>query len=127
MNKLILSMMIAFSFSAQSAIYLPYCFNFGTGVSSSFQSCVNRNTRVVATELEAYAPSCFYYGSISAYTSCVNSAFINLSYKTEGRVYTSYCMSFGDDLSLSFTSCVQSNFMRLGNYVNSLDSSDDMD
>lgn len=120
MNKLILTLMIVLTQSAHSAVYLPYCSHFGTGVSPLFQSCVNRNTRTIATKLEAYAPSCFYFGSISAYSSCVNRTFINLSYKTEGKVYASYCMSFGDDLSSSFISCAHYNFQRFSNYINGL-------
>jgi hypothetical protein len=128
MNKFILTMVMAFSFSAQSAIYLPYCFNFGDGVSPSYQSCVSNNLRKVGAELEmAYVPACYYYGSINAYTSCVNSAFMSLGYKTEGNVYMGLCLNFGDKLGASYTSCVQQNFVRLGIYVNGLDSSKDMD
>lgn len=129
MNKLIVALMMTFSFTAQSSVFVSYCSNFGTGIGASYQSCVNNNARKIAAKLEpAYVRSCFYYGgSMSSYTSCVNSVMSSLVYKTEGNVYASYCMSFGDVLSGSFTSCVQNNFQRLGNYVNGLDSSTDID
>lgn len=125
--KYILLAMISFSFMSQTAmakkphepaptVFLSYCSHFGTGVSYSFQSCVNSNFSSVQREIGGFYGYCMNIGNEVDYsfTSCVNSGFREAQRQLGNNVWLQDCYSFGrDTLDYSFVSCVNSNFNRI--------------
>lgn len=94
-------------------IYLSYCSHFGTGVSYSFQSCVNSNFSSVAQTIGGYFSYCTNFGAEVDYsfTSCVNSGFREAQRQLDNKVWLRDCYNFDrTTLDFSFVSCVNSNF-----------------
>ncbi len=129
--KQVLLSMIAFSFVSSPilakkphepgpTVYLSYCSHFGTGVSYSFQSCVNSNFSSVQREIGGFFSYCMNIGKEVDYsfTSCVNSGFREAQRQLGNNVWLQDCYSFNrDTLDFSFVSCVNSNFNRLSNEI----------
>ena len=125
--KYILLAMLSFSFMSQTTmakkphepaptVFLSYCSHFGTGVSYSFQSCVNSNFSSVQREIGGFYGYCMNIGNEVDYsfTSCVNSGFREAQRQLGNNVWLQDCYSFGrDTLDYSFVSCVNSNFNRI--------------
>lgn len=125
--KYILLAMLAVSFMSQPVlakkpheptptVFLSYCSHFGTGVSFSFQSCVNSNFSSVQRELGGFFNYCMNIGKEVSYsfTSCVNSGFREAQRQLGNNVWLQDCYNFNrDTLDFSFVSCVNSNFSRV--------------
>lgn len=97
-------------------IYLSYCSHYGSGVSYSFQSCVNSNFASVSREIGGYFSYCTNFGTEVDYgfTSCVNSGFREAQRQLNNNVWLQDCFNFDrTTLDFSFVSCVNSNFSQL--------------
>jgi hypothetical protein len=106
----------------KTQIYLSNCMNFGTGVSSSYSSCVNSNFSQIARATGGYFSSCFNFGQEVDYgfTSCISSNFNSVQSKLDNGAYLSYCANYDrKTLDYSFTSCVNSNFSEIQRVLNS--------
>lgn len=104
----------------QNKFILSYCSHFGSGVSFSFQSCVNSNFSRVASELGGFSSYCSNIGDeVSfSFTSCVNRNFSNAQSRGDGSLYLRYCTNFDRTrLDFSYVSCVNSNFNAIERYV----------
>ena len=129
--KYFLLAIFAFSFTMQSVlakkphepaptVFLSYCSHFGTGVSYSFQSCVNSNFSSVQRELGGFFSYCMNIGKEVDYsfTSCVNSGFREAQRQLGNNVWLQDCYNFNrDSLDFSFVSCVNSNFSRISSEI----------
>ncbi len=99
--------------SEKAPIFLSYCSHFGTGVSYSFQSCVNSNFSAVARITGGFYQYCMNIGQEVDYgfTSCVNSGFREAQRQLNNNIWLQDCMNFDrKTLDYSFISCVNSNF-----------------
>lgn len=109
-------MLVSFNLKAldEEKLFVSYCMNFGDTVSSSFESCVNRNFSAVERALEgrAYFSYCMNFGDqvSSSFTSCISRNFNSLRIAS-GSGFYSECINFDRNrLSTSFVSCVNRNF-----------------
>ncbi len=103
------------------AIFLGSCYNFGTGVSYSYQSCVNSNFNSIGRDLGGFMSYCSNFGDEVSYsfTSCVNSNFREATRKLNNEVFLPDCFNFDrKNLDYSFISCANSNFMTLERAIN---------
>lgn len=135
MKKYILPFLMLITFLASSPVtyaatnhdkknnvYLSYCSNFGTGVSYSFQSCVNSNFSDIGRELGGYLSYCSNFGDGVSYsfTSCVNQGFREAARLLDNSIYLSDCMNFDQkNLDYSFISCVNSNYGQISRAISS--------
>lgn len=117
MKKVFLSFLLLISMTSfandKGTIFLSYCSHFGSGVSYSFQSCINSNFSTVQRELGGYFSYCSNFGTEVDYgfTSCINQGFREAVRLLENRVYLSDCYNFDrKNLDFGFISCVNSNF-----------------
>ncbi len=97
----------------KAPIFLSYCSHYGTGVSYSFQSCVNSNFSAISRITTGFFQNCMNFGQEVDYgfTSCVNSNFREAERKLENNIWLQNCMNFDrKTLDYSFISCVNSNF-----------------
>ncbi len=96
---------------------IRYCSNFGSGVSYSFESCVNSNFDSVKRDLgAAIFFSCVNVGSEVDYgfTSCIESNFRQAERLLAGRVWLDTCRNYDrSTLDFSYVSCVNSNFREI--------------
>lgn len=113
---------LALSKQIQSeAIFLGSCFNYGTGVSYSYQSCINSNFNSIGRDLGGFMSYCSNFGDEVSYsfTSCVNSNFREAARKLNNEVFLPDCFNFDrKNLDYSFISCANSNFMTLERAIN---------
>lgn len=122
MKKLFLFVLLLASFlpvakaqesNEKAPIYLQYCSHFGTGVSYSFQSCVNSNFSSVARVTGGFFQHCMNFSQEVDYgfTSCVNYGFREAQRQLNNNIWLQDCMNFDrKTLDYSFISCVNSNF-----------------
>lgn len=109
-----------FSEKSQDKIILSYCSHYGSGVSFSFQSCVNSNFSRVSQVLGGFSSYCSNFGDeVSfSFTSCVNRNFQNAQSQADGSLYLQYCSNFDrTSLGFGYVSCVNSNFRAIERYV----------
>lgn len=103
------------------SIFLGSCFNYGTGVSYSYQSCVNSNFNSISRDLGGFMSYCSNFGDEVSYsfTSCVNSNFREAARQLNNQVFLPDCFNFDrKNLDYSFISCANSNFMNLERVIN---------
>lgn len=103
------------------SIFLGSCYNYGTGVSYSYQSCINSNFSSVGRETGGFMSYCSNFGDEVSYsfTSCVNSNFREAARKLNNEIFLPDCFNFDrKNLDYSFISCANSNFMNLERAVN---------
>ena len=106
----------------KAPIFLSYCSHFGTGVSYSFQSCVNSNFSAVSRITGGFFQNCMNFGQEVDYgfTSCVNSGFREAQRQLDNTVWMQSCMNFDrKTLDYSFISCVNSNFSAIQREISS--------
>lgn len=123
MRLILVSMFFISSFSfakiseeLKPQVFLSYCTHFGSGVSYSFQSCINSNFQTIQRELGGFFSYCMNIGDDVSYSfvSCVNSGFRETQNKLENNVWLQDCYNFDrTNLDYSFVSCVNSNFNRI--------------
>lgn len=103
------------------SIFLGSCFNYGTGVSYSYQSCVNSNFNSIGRDIGGFMSYCSNFGDEVSYsfTSCVNSNFREAARQLNNQVFLPDCFNFDrKNLDYSFISCANSNFMNLERVIN---------
>ena len=103
------------------SIFLGSCYNYGTGVSYSYQSCINSNFSSIGRETGGFMSYCSNFGDEVSYsfTSCVNSNFREAARKLNNEIFLPDCFNFDrKNLDYSFISCANSNFMNLERAVN---------
>lgn len=106
----------------KAPIFLSYCSHFGTGVSYSFQSCVNSNFSSVSRITGGFYQNCMNFGQEVDYgfTSCVNNGFREAQRQLQNTVWMQTCMNFDrKTLDYSFISCVNSNFSAIQREISS--------
>ncbi len=117
----VFSLLISFNSFAKKPhegtnIILSHCMNIGSGVSFSFQSCVNSNFSQIGRTLGGFFSHCMNIGNEVDYgfTSCVNSNFRTAERLLSNSVFLQDCYNFDrTTLDFSFVSCVNSNFNRI--------------
>ncbi len=99
------------------AAFMSYCMNFATSnpVSSSFESCVNRNFERAQRMTNDYLfiNSCHNFSSTVSfgYTSCIQRNFNEVARALPSGTFLQYCSNFSrTSLDQSFISCVNRNF-----------------
>ena len=122
MKRLILLASMLCSMSAFSNVYLSSCQNYtSTGVSYSYESCVNVNFNQIDAELGTYLSSCMNIGDEVSYsfTSCIERNFRTVDREVP-ELWLSSCMNFDrTTLGYSFISCVNRNFSTIQRQLNS--------
>lgn len=113
---------LAYADSNQTeSIFLGSCYNFGNGVSYSYQSCINSNFNAIGRDLGGFMSYCSNFGDEVSYsfTSCINSNFREAARQLNNQVFLPDCFNFDrKNLDYSFISCANSNFMNLERAIN---------
>ena len=103
------------------AIFLGSCFNYGNGVSYSYQSCITSNFNSISRETGGFLSYCSNFGDEVSYsfTSCINSNFREVARKLNNEIFLPDCFNFDrKNLDYSFISCANSNFTTIERAIN---------
>lgn len=104
-------------------IFLNYCTHYGSGVSYSFQSCINSNFTNIARYTQGYYSYCSNFGQDVdfGFTSCINRNFQEAQRQLQNRIWLQDCYNYDrSSLDFSFTSCVNSNYGMIQREINKI-------
>ena len=117
MKKIIIISVVSILISSSvfASPFIQHCSNTGSsGVSFSFEGCINNNFREIDREF-GYMLHLRFCDNIgdhvsSIFINCINDNFREIDREFNYTLYLSHCYNFGDNLSYSFENCVNRNF-----------------
>ena len=116
MKFLTLILLTLITTSAHANLFLRSCYDNTrtTGVSYSYQSCINSNFTAIKREIDIRNFHCSNLGNRATYsfTSCIERNFQSVEDNMDVRL--DYCTNFDrDKLSYSYQICIRRNFTKI--------------